>query len=78
VVVHDEAGDRRQQAAAFGRDAIERQPQGGGDMPPLRAGADAKAGLVQVLDRGRRPFDKLRSARARPRQSSQSGGRKLG
>ena len=51
VIVDDNAGDIRQQAAALGADAIEGQQGGGSHMQPLRLAADAKTGLVHVLDR---------------------------
>src|SRR4051794_13779614 len=45
VVMHDDAHNVRQQAAALGRDAIEGQPHGAGDVQPLRPAADPEAGL---------------------------------
>ena len=51
VIVNDDADDIRQEAAALGADAIEGQQGGGRHMQPLRLAADAKAGLVHVLDR---------------------------
>src|SRR6476620_2724283 len=51
VVMHNDAHNVRQQAAAPGRDAIEGQPHGARDVQPLRSAADPEAGLVQVLDR---------------------------
>ena len=50
VIVHDDADDIRQQAAALGADAIEGEQGGARHMQPLRLAADAKAGLVHVLD----------------------------
>src|ERR1700686_2487550 len=50
VVMHDNADDVRQQAAASGTGAVEGEPGGRGDMQPLGLAADAKAGLVHVLD----------------------------
>jgi hypothetical protein len=43
VVVDDDAGDALHQAAAPGRDAIEDEPHGAGDVQPLAS--DAEAGL---------------------------------
>jgi hypothetical protein len=40
--------------AAFGRDAVERQQHGRGDVQPLGLAADPQAGLVEVLYRRRR------------------------
>jgi hypothetical protein len=51
VVVHDNARDIRQQLAAPGAHAIERQQGGRRHVQPLRFAADTKAGLVHVLDR---------------------------
>ena len=51
VIMHDDTDDLRQQAAASGADAIEGQPGGGSDMQPLGLAANAKAGLIHVLDR---------------------------
>src|SRR5258708_20427953 len=48
--MHDNADNVRQQAAASGTGAVEGEPGGRGDMQPLGLAADAKAGLVQVLD----------------------------
>jgi hypothetical protein len=50
VVMHDRADDVRQQAAASGAGAVEGEPGGRRDMQPLGLAADAKAGLVHVLD----------------------------
>ena len=50
MIVDDNAGDIRQQAAALGADAIESQQGGGRHMQPLRLAADAKAGFVHVFD----------------------------
>ena len=53
VVVHDDAGDAIEQAAAPGRDPVEGQPGTRGDVQPLGPPADPQAGLVHVLDRRR-------------------------
>ena len=53
VVVHDDAGDAIEQAAAPGRDPVEGQPGTRGDVQPLGPPADPQAGLVHVLDRHR-------------------------
>ena len=53
VVVHDDAGDAIEQAAAPGRDPVEGQPGTRGDVQPLGPPADPQAGLVHVLDRCR-------------------------
>ena len=45
MVMHDDAHNGRQQAAAPGRDAIEGQPHGARDVQPLRPAAGPKAGL---------------------------------
>src|SRR4051812_6614574 len=45
MVVDDDAGDAIEQTAARGRDAVEDQPHGAGDVQPLRPAADPKAGL---------------------------------
>ena len=50
VVVHDDATHAGQHVTPLGRDAIERQPQGGRNVQPLGASADAKAGFVEMLD----------------------------
>ena len=52
VVVHDDAGDAIEQAAAPGRDPVEGQP-GTRRLQPLGPPADPQAGLVHVLDRRR-------------------------
>ena len=49
VIMHDDAEDVRQQAAALGADAVEGQQRRAGDMQPLCLAADPKAGLVHVL-----------------------------
>jgi hypothetical protein len=51
VVVHDNARNVRQQAAAFCRDPVEGEQHGRGDVQPLRLTADAEASLIHVLDR---------------------------
>jgi hypothetical protein len=43
VVMHDDAHNVRQQAAAPGRDAIEGQPHGAGNVQPLRPAADPES-----------------------------------
>ncbi len=48
VIVHDDADDVRQQAAAPGADAGEGRQRRAGDMQPLCLAADAKAGLVHI------------------------------
>jgi hypothetical protein len=53
VVMHHHAGEVCQQAAAFRRDPIEGQQHGRGDVQPLCFAANAKPGLVEVLDRCR-------------------------
>ena len=49
VVVHDDARHMRQQAAALGRDAVEREPDGRGDVQPLRLAADMETGFITCL-----------------------------
>ena len=49
VIVDDNAGDIRQQAAALGTHTIESQQRGGRHMQPLRLAADAEAGLIHVF-----------------------------
>jgi len=75
VVMHNDAHNVRQQAAALGRDAIEGQPHGARDVQPLRLAAGPKAGFVQVFDRGSlhalahrlsEPREALRAASAHP------------
>ena len=51
MVVHHDADHLSQQAAAPGRDPIESEQHGRGDMQPLRLAADPEAGLVHMLDR---------------------------
>ena len=46
MVMHDNARDVGQQAAALGRSAVESEPGGRGDVQPLRFAADPKARLV--------------------------------
>jgi hypothetical protein len=53
MVMHDNARNVRQQAAAPGRDPIEGEQHGAGDVQPLRLAANAEAGLVHMLDRCR-------------------------
>jgi hypothetical protein len=50
MVMHDRADDVRQQAAASGAGAVEGEPGSRRDMHPSSLAADAKAGLVHVLD----------------------------
>ena len=54
VVVQPDAGEVFRHGAAFGRDAVERQQHGRGDVQPLGLAADPQAGLVEVLYRRRR------------------------
>src|SRR5580658_1203191 len=54
VVVQRDAGEVFRHGAAFGRDAVERQQHGRGDVQPLGLAADPQAGLVEVLYRHRR------------------------
>ena len=54
VVVHRDAGEVFRHVAAFGRDAVERQPHGRGNMQPLGLAADPEPGFVEVLHRRRR------------------------
>lgn len=51
VIVDGDADDVLRQAAAFRRDAIERQQKRRCDMQPLRLAADPKAGLIQMFHR---------------------------
>ena len=51
MVVHGNTGDLWQQAAPLRRDAIEREPDGRGDVQPLRLVADAESGFIHMLDR---------------------------
>jgi hypothetical protein len=44
VVMHDSAGHVRQQTAALSGDAVECEPDGRGDMQPLRLAVDPEAG----------------------------------
>ncbi len=42
MIMHDDAGETGQQAAAFGCDTIEGQQRGAGDVQPLRLAANAE------------------------------------
>src|SRR5271170_1149804 len=54
VVMHDNAGDLRQQAAALGGGAVEGEPDRRGDMQPLRLTANPEPGLIHSLPLRRR------------------------
>jgi len=54
VIVHDNAENVFQQAAAFRGDTVKRQPDGRGDVQPLRLAANPEAGFVPMPDRCRR------------------------
>ena len=82
VVVHDDAGDAIEQAAAPGRDPVEGQPGTRGDVQPLGPPADPQAGLVHVLDRRRFHQSRItsttpskRRARLRPIRATVAGTR---
>jgi hypothetical protein len=51
--MHDNACDVRQQAAMLGRHPVEGERDGASDVQPLRLAADAKADLIDMLDRCR-------------------------
>ena len=54
VIVDDNTQDVFQQAAPFRGDAVKRQPDGRGDVQPLRLAADPEAGFVHVFHGRRR------------------------
>ena len=49
VIVHDDAGDTREQGAALAADPVRRQQRRADHMKPLRLTADPQAGLVHVF-----------------------------
>ena len=63
VVMHHDADHAGQHAAALGADPIESQQSSRGDVQPLGLAADAKAGLVQMLDLARMPPGRTASAK---------------
>ncbi len=54
VVMRDNAGDVGQLAVAPRRDAVEREPEGRGDVQLVGSGRDPEAGFLHVLDWRRR------------------------
>ena len=61
--MRDNARDMSQQAAAPGRDPVEGEQHGRGDMQPLRLATNAETGFVHVLDRCGRDAVRTTSAK---------------